>query len=382
MLDDGTCFEGLACGAAQEAAGEVVFTTGMCGYQETLTDPSFYGQIIVFTAAHLGNYGVCPGDDESSGLKAEGAVFHDLFTGAEDGAFPHWRAEGSLDRRMCESAFTGIRRLDTRALTLHLRKEGARNGIISALDLDRPSLLRRARALPSMQGLDLAAKASAGERRMFSPSPDMRLPLVREPLAEPERRLKVAVIDFGLKRSILLHLYANGMDPELWPASAQAADILASGAEGVLFSNGPGDPEPCSYAVKTIRELLGRLPLFGICLGHQLMALAQGCKTYKLPFGHHGMNQPVKETATGRVLITSQNHGFNVDPDSLGPGLLPTHWNLNDGTLEGLAGTAHPAFSVQYHPETSPGTWDAHYLFPRFRRLILEAGLRPGVKHA
>ena len=363
MLDDGVCFEGLACGAAGEAVGEAVFTTGMSGYQETLTDPSFMGQIIVFTAAHLGNYGVGPYDDVS---------------------FPHWRAAASLNDKLREAGVTGIHGVDTRALTLHLRRHGARNGIISALDLDKPSLLRRARALPCMQGLDLASGAGTGVSYAFVPQPPPAMPPLPRVLAGAGRRIKVAVLDFGLKRSILAHLHVNGMEARVWPGATEAGDILASGAEGVLLSNGPGDPEPCTGAVRTIRGLLGRLPIFGICLGHQLLALAQGGRTYKLTFGHHGMNHPVRDERLGRVCITSQNHGFNVDPDSLPAHVRPTHWNLNDDTLEGMASERVPAFSVQYHPETAPGTWDAHYLFARFRDLILEAqGGRPaGRGHA
>lgn len=371
MLDDGACFEGLACGACREAAGEVVFTTGLCGYQETLTDPSFYGQIVTFTAAHMGNYGTNPYDDEAPAVYASGAVFHDLFTAAEDIPFPHWRATGSLDKKLRENGVTAIHGVDTRALTLHLREHGARSGLISALDLDKASLLRRVREVPSIQGLDLAQKATRGEQYRFDPPAGINWPVLVEPLAQPDRRLKVAVLDFGVKRSILMHLYANGMEPLVFPARATAEDVLAVKPDGVMLSNGPGDPGPCDYAIRTIRDLLGRLPMFGICLGHQLMGLAHGGKTFKMPFGHHGMNHPVRDVKTGRVSITSQNHGFNVDPESLPQDVRPTHWNLNDGTLEGMESTSVPAFSVQYHPETAPGTWDAHDLFPRFRRLIL-----------
>ncbi len=374
MLDDGTCFEGIACGTAQEATGEVVFTTGLCGYQETLTDPSFYGQIVAFTAAHMGDYGTNIYDDEAPGIYAGGAVFHDLFTQAEDIPFPHWRANGSLDKKLRDCGVTGIHGIDTRALTLHLRQHGTRNGIISALDLDKASLLRRAQALPSMQGQDLASKATRGQRYQFTPPAEINWPVLVEPLAQPEKTLNVAVIDFGVKRSILMHLYANGMQPTVWPATVTAQEILASRADGVMLSNGPGDPGACGYAIETIKQLFGRLPIFGICLGHQLMGLAHGGRTFKMPFGHHGMNHPVQDVKTGKVSITSQNHGFNVDPESLPSDVIATHWNLNDGTLEGMESTSVPAFSVQYHPETAPGTWDSHDLFPQFRRLILNAG--------
>ncbi len=375
MLDDGTCFAGQARGACTEAAGEVVFTTGMSGYQETLTDPSYYGQIVVFTAAHIGNYGMTPLDDESHRIWAGGAVFHDLCVPrtqaeASSSSFPHWRATESLDDRLARYNITSVSGIDTRALTLHLREHGARNGIISALDTDRPSLLRRTRELPAMQGLDLARHVSCYEPYPFvqeggaAPVTDFASP------NDAPSPLRVAVIDYGVKRSILDHLARRGMRAEVWPAMTRADDILASQPDGVLLSNGPGDPEPCGYAIETIRDLLGRVPLFGICLGHQLLGLALGAKTYKLPFGHHGVNHPVKDLRTGRVCITSQNHGFCVDPQTLPPGITPSHWNLNDDTLEGLVCSHVPAFSVQFHPEAAPGPADAAGLFGRFREMI------------
>jgi carbamoyl-phosphate synthase small subunit len=360
MLDDGACFEGQAFGARREASGEVVFTTAMAGYQETLSDPSYYGQIVAFTAAHLGNYGASSLDDESPRPYAAGAVFHDLFTAAEKGSFPHWRAEESLDAGLARQGVTAIAGVDTRALTLHLRDHGARGGVISALDLDRPSLLRRARAVPPMQGQNLAAQISCQERYEMPPLPSDAPPL------------RVAVIDCGVKRSILLNLIRLGMAVSVWPASSSASDILASRPDGVLLPNGPGDPEPCVQLIAAIRHLVGRVPLFGICLGHQLLGLALGGRTYKLPFGHHGVNHPVLDLSTRRVLITSQNHGFCVDPDSLPARAEPSHWNLNDDTLEGLAVKDAPAFSVQFHPEAVPGPTEAGFLFSRFRDMILQ----------
>lgn len=373
MLDDGACFEGNAAGACAEAMGEVVFTTGMCGYQETITDPSYYGQIVVFTAAHIGNYGSTALDDEAPAPQARrfgaaGAVFHDLFTDAESGAFPHWRAKESLNANLARQGITGICNIDTRALTLHLRTHGARNGIISALDLDRASLLRRTRALPAMQGQDLAQAVTCDNMYAFEPKPGDPLP--GEPRKPGQKLLNVAVIDYGAKRSILLHLLRNNMRPTVWPATATAEDILASKPDAVMLTNGPGDPAACGYAIKTVAALVGKLPLFGICLGHQLLGLAMGAKTYKLPFGHHGLNHPVKDLENGRVSITSQNHGFCVDPDSLSAYMKTTHWNLNDNTLEGLTLTNAPAFSVQFHPEAAPGTWDAFGLFEKFREMV------------
>jgi carbamoyl-phosphate synthase small subunit len=362
MLDDGTCFTGDACGAAGETLGETVFITGMAGYQESITDPSYYGQIMVFTAAHLGNYGASPLDDEAPKPLAAGVVFHDLFGAGESGAFPHWRAAESLDAMLRRNGIIGITNVDTRTLTLHLRDHGSRNGIIGAPNGDRASLLRKARRWPSMQGRDLAREAGAGPMRAFAPTED--------DLPVPD--LHVALIDYGAKRSIAVRLARQGMKVTVVPATTRADEVLALKPDGVLLSNGPGDPEPCSYAVDCIRGLLGRVPVFGICLGHQLLGLAVGGRTYKLPFGHHGVNHPVLDKIGGRVEITSQNHGFCVDPDSLPPEAEVTHVNLNDGTLEGLRLKDKPVFSVQFHPEAAPGTHDACGLFARFRALILE----------
>lgn len=365
MLDDGTCFEGHACGACQEAVGEVVFTTGMSGYQETLTDPSFYGQIVAFTAAHLGNYGVTGFDNESSTPRAAGAIFHELFVSPLGASFPHWRAEESLNHYLAKNGVTGITGVDTRSLTLHLRKHGARNGIISAIDFNRDSLLRRARALPFIQGRDLTGAVTCATPHTFM-SAD-------EKPTQSDDFLKVAVIDFGVKHSILRQLVAHRMRPTVWPATTSAEDILASRPDGILLSNGPGDPAACSGALATVKKLLGQVPMFGICLGHQLIGLCLGAKTYKLPFGHHGCNHPVKDIRTGRVLITSQNHGFCIDASSLPANATPSHWNLNDGTLEGIECTDLPVFSVQFHPEAAPGPSDATMLIDRFHNLILTA---------
>ena len=360
VLDDGACFEGRAYGARGEACGEVVFATSMTGYQETLSDPSYCGQIVTFTTAHIGNYGVTPLDRQSDRLFASGAVCHDLFTPSA-GSFPHWRAEDSLDRSLAAAGLTVISGVDTRALTLHLRDNGARNGIISALSLDRESLARRARELPPMPGRDLTGLVTCAESYLYAdgPIPDADKTIFR-----------VAVYDFGVKRSILNVLRLMGMEAVVWPATTPAETVLASKPDGVLLSNGPGDPGACGYALTTAKALLGRTPLFGICLGQQILGLALGASAYKLKFGHHGANQPVKDLDSGRVLVTSQNHGFCVDPDSLPQSARITHWNLNDDTLEGFACDDLAAFGLQFHPEAGPGPNDAVPLFLRFRDLM------------
>lgn len=371
MLDDGTCFEGTALGAKQESAGEVVFMTGMAGYQETITDPSYYGQIVTFTTAHVGNYGATALDDQSMFFGANGVVIHDATTAG----YSNWRAEESLDEKLERMGITGISGVDTRALTLHLREHGARNGIISAVDLDKESLLKRAKALPAMEGLDLASRVTTEERYVFAgtmPEADLSQPNGNAQRAK-QKRFRVAVYDFGIKMAILENLAQAGITPTVWPATSPVEDILESNPHGVFLSNGPGDPAACGHAVDAVRKLLGRKPVFGICLGHQILAMALGAKTYKLKFGHHGVNHPVKDLDSGRVLITSQNHGFCVNPDTLPSDVRVSHWNLNDETVEGIVADKQAAFSVQFHPEAAPGPDDALNLFSRFRHLMESA---------
>lgn len=356
-LDDGTMFEGLGVGPLSEAEGEVIFITAMSGYQEVLTDPSYHGQIVVFTTAHVGNYGTNPEVDQAPPVQVAGAVFHELWLPPVD----HWLSERSLPDYMDRSGLCGLTGVDTRALTLRLRDLGARNGYIGPVSKGREAARARARAIAPMSGLDLAIRVSCKAPYELPAKPSIDVP------GPP---MRVAVLDFGIKRSILQMLQAQNLDLKIWPGQTPASDFMADRPHGLFLANGPGDPAACSYAVEAVRRVLGRLPIFGICLGHQIMGLAAGGRTYKLPFGHHGLNHPVVDSRTGRVWITSQNHGFCVDPDSLPQSVRPSHWNINDGTVEGLEWSDLPAFSVQFHPEASPGPHDPRGLFPRFRRLL------------
>ena len=354
-LEDGRLFEGRAFGAEGEASGEVVFNTSMTGYQEILTDPSYAGQIVVMTYPHIGNYGANSEDEESARPYVEGFVARE-FSAVQS----NWRARETLDAYLKRNAIPGLSDVDTRAIVRHIRTRGALRGILSSLDLDAARLVERARALPSMAGCDLASSVTcAAPYRWQAPGVD--------------RPFRVVAFDYGVKRNILSNLARVGCDVTVVPGTTTAEDALALRPDGVFLSNGPGDPEPLEYAVSTIERMLGRVPVFGICLGHQLMGLALGGRTFKLKFGHRGGNQPVKNLRTGTVEITAQNHGFAVDPDSLKESSVEfTHVNLNDQTLEGLRHRSIPAFSVQYHPEASPGPHDANYLFEDFARMMDE----------
>ena len=368
-LADGTIFEGRAHGADGATTGEVVFTTGMTGYQEVLTDPSYCGQIVTMTAPQIGNTGINSEDPESVDDKPQVAGF--VVRDASP-VVSSWRAQESLDEYLARHGVVAISDVDTRRLTRYLRDKGSQNG---AIGTEAPAtLVDRAKAAPSMEGLDLVARVTPERPYEFNESrgnqwqSEMRDG--HEAASRQKQNYRVVAIDYGAKRNILRCLCDAGCKVTAVPAGTSAAEILALEPDGVFLSNGPGDPAALPYAVKTIQELLGKQPIFGICLGHQLLARALGGRTYKLKFGHRGLNQPVKDLTTGRVEITTQNHGFVVDVKSISGVAETTHLHLNDGTSEGLSAPAHEAFSVQYHPEAAAGPHDALYLFDRFRRLM------------
>jgi len=365
-LEDGNVYTGYAFGAEGEVDGEVCFNTSMTGYQEILTDPSYRGQIVVMTYTEIGNYGVNEEDFESWRPHLAGFVVRELSPRVSN-----WRARGDLDSFLKRFGIVGLQGIDTRALVRRIRELGAMKGVLSTVDLEDASLVAKAKASPGLVGRDLVREVlPPGAREWAEPlSRWAKLSThVREELAPNAPH--VVALDFGMKYNIARHLFDSGCRVTVLPGTATSEEILSHRPDGVFLSNGPGDPEPVRYAQKTIAQLLGRVPVFGICLGHQLLALACGAKTYKLKFGHRGANQPVMNKETGRVEITCQNHGFAVDPDTLPPYLEVTHWNLNDDTVEGLVHREVPAFSVQYHPEASAGPHDSHYLFARFRGLI------------
>jgi carbamoyl-phosphate synthase small subunit len=359
-LEDGTVFRGIAIGAEGCSVGEVVFNTSITGYQEILTDPSYARQIVTLTYPHIGNVGVNGEDVEAAGIFASGLVVRDIPL-----RLSNWRSEQSLSDYLRERSVVGIAGIDTRKLTRILRDRGAQRGCIMAgEDLNPEHAIGRAREFPGLQGMDLAKEVTAKESYAWTEGSWRLGQGYTDPLPE---RFHVVAYDFGVKRNILRLLADRGCRLTVVPATASAEDVLALEPDGVFLSNGPGDPEPCDYAIRAIRTFLEvRVPLFGICLGHQLLGLASGARTVKMKFGHHGANHPVQELDTGRVLITSQNHGFAVDEETLPANVRPTHRSLFDGSLQGIELTDRPAFSFQGHPEASPGPHDLKPLFDRF----------------
>ncbi|MCH2108365.1 MAG: glutamine-hydrolyzing carbamoyl-phosphate synthase small subunit [Polyangiaceae bacterium] len=366
-LADGTILEGISLGSEGSAVGEVVFTTGMSGYQEVLTDPSFSGQLVTMTSPHIGNVGVNSDDPESTTGRpmAAGFIVRDASR-----VVSNYRSEQNLDDYLRAKGVVAISDIDTRALTRRLRDQGSQNGCIGTGNPD--DLVDLARQAPTMEGLDLVSKVTPKEAYQFTETLEDWTPEVMgERLVQPHgERMKVVALDFGAKRNILRCLVASGCDITAVPATTSAEDILKMNPEGIFLSSGPGDPAALGYAVDTVKSLLGKKPIFGICLGHQLLAKALGASTYKMKFGHRGLNQPVKDMKTNSVEITSQNHGFVVDVDSIGGSAYSSHIHLNDGTNEGLVAPDAKAFSVQYHPEAAAGPHDAYYLFKRFTDLI------------
>ena len=367
VLEDGRVFPGRSFGAAGERIGEVVFHTGMTGYQEILTDPSYCGQLVTMTAPHIGNTGVNDFDPESFKPQVAGFIVRSY---SED--YSSWRARGSLAQLLRDHQIVAIGEVDTRALTRHIRTAGAMRGIIATTGETVDALLAKAREAPPMTGRDLTRVVSCAEPYSWTDGSSPFSPTYGEGAAT-ELKYHVVAYDFGLKRTILRRLIDHGCRVTVVPSTTPASDVLAMKPDGVFYSNGPGDPAATVYAFETLRDLLGRVPVFGICLGHQLMGLALGGRTFKLPFGHHGANHPVRHIPTGRVEITSQNHGFAVDPASLPAEVEVTHLNLNDQTVEGLRHVGLRCFSVQYHPEAGPGPHDATYLFHAFTALMDES---------
>jgi carbamoyl-phosphate synthase small subunit len=362
-LEDGTVFRGTSAGAPGEASGEVVFNTSMTGYQEVLTDPSYAGQIVTMTSVQIGNYGVTAEDTESRGPQVAGFIVRESSPVASN-----WRADQTLKQYLTRHHIVAIADIDTRALTRKLRSGGVLRGVIATgPNVDPQQLVRQAGAIPPMEGSDLVRTVTCAEPYEWRADQEVDPDFLVPPERRAKRRLRIAAYDLGIKRNILRRLAAHNCDVTVYPATTPAATLLAAEPDGVFLSNGPGDPAALPYVVDNARQLVASdVPVFGICLGHQILGLAMGGKTFKLKFGHRGGNHPVKNLATNQVEITSQNHGFAVDPDSLPADVKVTHLNLYDGTVEGLRHADKRVFCVQYHPEASPGPHDADYLFRQF----------------
>jgi len=367
-LEDGKVFRGKGYGAKGECHGEVVFNTSITGYQEIFTDPSYCGQIVVLTNPEIGNYGTNDDDNESTRPYIEGLIVREFSRVSSN-----WRSQQVADEYLEQFKVPVLADIDSRALVRHLRDHGVMRGVISTLETDPEKLVAKARSIPKMDGTDLAKVVSTKHTYLWEKGDRSHLPDEVVGVKDVPERFHVVAYDFGIKHNILKKLRGEGCKVTVVPAQTPAEDVLALKPQGVFLSNGPGDPEPCTYAVDNIRRLMGRLPIFGICLGHQLTGIALGGKTFKLKFGHHGGNHPVKQLRTGKIEITAHNHNFAVDPDSLPMSEVElTHMDLNDSTLEGLRHKNLPLFSVQYHPEASPGPHDSHYLFKDFVKMMEE----------
>jgi len=360
VLEDGTTFIGRAFGADAESFGEIVFNTSMTGYQEILTDPSYNGQIVVMTYPEIGNYGINLEDVESIRPFVRGFVVKEYWRVPSN-----WRSTENLETYLIRNGIIGIEGVDTRELTRRIRSRGAQRAVVSSIDFSTENLLKKVLSSPSILDIDLVTEVSC-EKPYYWQSGRSNL------ASEAQKRFKVVAYDYGVKQNILRSLVNSGCEVRVVPSNTSPEEALSMDPDGIVLSNGPGDPSAVSYAIDCVRKLIGKKPIFGICLGHQILSLALGGKTFKLKFGHRGANQPVKNLLTGRVEITSQNHGFAVDPGSLGSEVEITHINLNDGTVEGLRHIDHPIFSVQYHPEASPGPHDSSYLFEEFKRMMQE----------
>jgi len=370
VLADGTVFSGRSIGAHGTSAGEVVFNTAMTGYQEILTDPSYCRQIVTLTYPHIGNTGVNLEDEEADRVRVAGLVVRDL-----PAQLSNWRSQGDLSSYLTRNRIVAIADIDTRKLTRILREKGAQSGCLIAGDIDERKALAEAKKFPGLAGMDLAKVVTVARPYEWKEGSWI---LGKGFNKEQKNSFHVVAYDYGIKRNILRLVADRGARVTVVPAQTPAKEVLKLKPDGVFLSNGPGDPEPCDYAIEAIGEILDatRIPVFGICLGHQLMGLASGAKTLKMKFGHHGANHPVKDLDTGQVVITSQNHGFAVDPKSIPKNLRPTHVSLFDGSLQGLARTDRPAFCFQGHPEASPGPRDIGYLFDRFAAMMQE-GKKP-----
>ena len=351
FLEDGLFFKGKSLGSLGETSGEVCFNTGMTGYQEILTDPSYAKQMIVMCSPHIGNYGTNESDVESSNIYASGFIIKN-----ESLSPSNWRSSSSLEEFLKSNKVVGIKDIDTRALTIHIRNNGSMKGIISTNDFDIDSLAKKIKDIPSMEGLDLAKEVSRKEKTTLC--------------SVDNPKYKIAAIDYGMKSNIYDILLEKNAEVTIFPASVTAEEVLKYNPDGIFLSNGPGDPSAVSYGIEAVKKLLGTKPIFGICLGHQILALALEAKTFKMKFGHRGINQPVKNLKTNKIEITSQNHGFAVSNDSLASNIIVTHTHLNDNTIAGIECEDMNAYSVQYHPEASPGPHDSRYVFKKFFNMM------------